>query len=279
MCDIKNNVFTLNTVQIQPMRSMVTALRDNIEDATMYFTQEGWKIINLDKTESNIAYAFLYADKFDTYICEPEKIIICVNTTYFFKLISTTSNTDVLTMYIKRDDFQDGHVNNLYLEIKTNEDIKTYELLLLNAEVEEMELPVVEYGTVIHLSTNYFQKIIRDTSNIVQDRIEIKSIGNNLTFSYKAPWVKATIERYDSKPGETYNLINGEEIVVQKQNDESVIIQGEYSLKTLNRAIKCTPLCSHLELCMEKGMPLTIQYKIGNMGEFKLFIQELPPII
>ena len=41
-----NNVLTIKTVQIQPIRNMITAIKDILTDATITFTKSGLKIIN-----------------------------------------------------------------------------------------------------------------------------------------------------------------------------------------------------------------------------------------
>jgi len=42
----ENNVMTIKTVQIQPIRNMITAIKDILTDATITFTKDGMKIIN-----------------------------------------------------------------------------------------------------------------------------------------------------------------------------------------------------------------------------------------
>jgi hypothetical protein len=44
--DENNNALTIKTVRIQPIRDMITALKDILTGATITFTSGGWKIIN-----------------------------------------------------------------------------------------------------------------------------------------------------------------------------------------------------------------------------------------
>ena len=81
-----NNVLTIKTVQIQPIRNMITAVKDILTDATITFTKEGMKIINFDKTHTILVNVGC-ANKFEYYNCEPEKIIVCANTLHLFKVI------------------------------------------------------------------------------------------------------------------------------------------------------------------------------------------------
>ena len=50
----ENNVLTIKTVQIQPIRNMITAIKDILTDATITFTKDGMKIINFDKTQAQV---------------------------------------------------------------------------------------------------------------------------------------------------------------------------------------------------------------------------------
>ena len=60
-----NNVLTIKTVQIQPIRNMITAIKDVLTDATITYTDNGLKIINFDKTHTILVNVILYAEKFE----------------------------------------------------------------------------------------------------------------------------------------------------------------------------------------------------------------------
>jgi len=263
-----NNVLTIKTVQIQPIRNMITAIKDILTDATITYTKNGLKIINFDKTHTILVNVILHAHKFEHYLCNPDKIIVCANTMHLFKVISTMSNDDTLSMYIDNDDYHDGIVSHLGLQYD-NGDIKqcySQKLRLIEPDTEELMVPDVEYSTVINLPTADFQKIIRDMNGI-SDRIEIKSVGNDLIFSCEGNFASSRIFRSES---------DGYMEFIQKP-DASVIIQGEFSLKSLAHFIKCTPLCSHLEMYLGNDLPLIVKYDVASLGEIKLCLAPLPP--
>jgi proliferating cell nuclear antigen len=263
-----NNVLTVKTVQIQPIRNMVTAIKDILTDATITFTQEGMKIINFDKTHTILVNVFLQAHEFEQYKCIPEKIIICANTHHLFRVISTMSNDDTLSMYIEKNDYHDGVVSHLGLQYDNGNIKQCYsqKLRLIDPDTEELVVPDVEYSTIINLPTTDFQKIIRDLNNI-SDRIEIKSVGNDLIFSCEGNFASSRILRSES---------DGNMNFIQKP-DPSVVVQGEFSLKSLSHFIKCTPLCSHLEMYLGNDRPLIIKYDVASLGTIRLCIVTLPP--
>ena len=263
-----NNVLTIKTVQIQPIRNMITAIKDVLTDATIIYTNSGLKITNFDKTHTIIVSVMLNANKFEVYDCKPEKIIVCANTMHLFKVISTMSNDDILSMYIDKDDYHDGIVSHLGLQYD-NGDIKqcySQKLRLIEPDTEELKVPDVEYSTVINLPTSDFQKIIRDMNGI-SDRIEIKSVGNDLIFSCEGNFASSKIFRSES---------GGCMEFIQKPN-ASVIVQGEFSLKSLSHFIKCTPLCSHLEMYLGNDLPLIIKYDVASLGSIKMCLSSLQP--
>ena len=70
---------------------------------------------------------------------------------------------------------------------------------------------------------------------------------------------------------------NGSMEFIQKQ-DTSKIIQGEFSLKNLSYFIKCTNLCSQIEMYLENNLPLVVKYNVASLGEIKLCLAPLPSI-
>jgi|TARA_B100000282_G_C31699229_1_gene475420 proliferating cell nuclear antigen len=264
-----NNVLTIKTVQIQPIRNMITAIKDILTDATITFSEHGMKIINFDKTHTILVNVVLHSRQFELFNCIPNKIIVCANTIHLFKVISTMSNDDTLSMYIEKSDYHDGIVSHLGLQYD-NGDIKqcySQKLRLIEPDNEEMVVPDVEYSAIINLPTSDFQKIIRDLNGI-SDRIEIKSVGNELIFSCEGNFASSKI--YRSQQSGNMEFIT--------KPEESVVIQGEFSLKSLSHFIKCTPLCSHLEMYLGNDLPLIVKYDVASLGSIKLCLAPLPPV-
>ncbi len=265
----ENNVLTIKTVQIQPIRNMITAIKDILTDATITYTKSGMKIINFDKTHTILVNVLLDANKFEKYECKPDKIIVCANTLHLFKVISTMSNDDTLSMYIDNSDYNEGIVSHLGLQYD-NGDIKqcySQKLRLIEPDTDELNVPDVEYSTIINLPTSDFQKIIRDL-NSISDRIEIKSVCSDLIFSCEGNFASSRIFRSESEGNMNF----------MRKSDESTIYQGEFSLKSLSHFIKCTPLCSHLEMYLGNDLPLIIKYDVASLGSIKLCLANLPPL-
>ena len=264
----QNNVLTIKTVQIQPIRNLITAIKDILTDCTILFDGDGMSIINFDKSQTILVKVLLHSRKFEQYTCNENRILICANTVQLFRVISSISNEDTLSMYIDKDDFHDGIVSHLGLQYDNGNIKQCYSQKLRLIEPDSEEIPdiQVEYSTIINLPTTDFQKIIRDL-NGVSDRIEIRSVGKDLTFSCEGTYASSKVYRTESEGNLNF-----------KQNDDpSVIVQGEFSLKSLSQFIKCTPLCSHLEMYLGNDLPLIIKYDVASLGSISLALDPLPP--
>ena len=186
---------------------------------------------------------------------------------HLFKLINSIDNDDTLTIYIEDGDWNSGVPNFLGLKFE-NGDIKqckTQKLRLIEPDPEELEVPDVAFSSIINLPSTDFQKIIRDLSSI-SDKLEIKSVGNELIFHCKGPYASAEIRREES---------DGNMDFVQKQ-ESTKIIQGEFSLKNLGYFIKCTNLCNSIEMYLENNLPLVVKYNVASLGEIRLCLAPLP---
>jgi proliferating cell nuclear antigen len=262
-----NFVLEIKTVQIAPFRTLMTALKDILIETNITFQKDGIRIVNMDKSHTILAHLFLDATKFEYYYCKFAKITIGVNMFHLFKLINSIDNDDTLTIYIEESEYCDGIVDYLGLKFE-NGDIKQckiQKLKLIEPDEEELELPEIQFSSIITLPSSDFQKIIRDLSNI-SERLEIKSVGNELIFKCQGPFAMCEIRRTES---------DGVMEFIKNDKDKK-IIQGEYSLKNLGYFIKCTNLCNSIEMFLENDLPLIVKYDVASLGKILLCLASLP---
>ena len=265
--NINNNVLTIKTVQINPFRTLMTALKDILLETNISFQPDGIRIINMDKSHTILAHLYLPAQNFEFYECKKEKIIIGVNMFHLFKLINSIDNDDTLTMYIENNDYVDGIVSHLALKFENGniKQCKTQKLKLIEPEQEELSYPDVKFSSIINLPSGDFQKIIRDLS-CISEKLEIKSVGNELIFKCSGQFASAEIHRAETDGGMEFKV----------KQDSSKVIQGEFSLKNLGYFIKCTNLCPQIEIYLENDLPLVVKYDVASLGSIRLCLSSLP---
>lgn len=263
----EGNVLTIKTVQIAPFRTLMTALKDILLETNITFEPDGMRIINMDKSHTILVHLFLSAQNFEFYECKKDKIIIGVNMFHLFKLINTIENDETLTIYIENSDYVDGIVSYLSLKYENGEikQCKTQKLRLIEPDPEELQYPDVTFSSIINLPSADFQKIIRDLS-CISEKLEIKSVGNELIFKCSGQFASAEIHRAESDGAMSFTL----------KQDSSKIIQGEFSLKNLGYFIKCTNLCQQIEVYLENDLPLVVKYNVASLGSIKLCLAQLP---
>ena len=261
------NILTIKTVQIAPFRTLMTALKDILLETNITFQKDGMRIVNMDKSHTILVHLFLDSANFEQYNCSKDKIVIGVNMFHLFKLINTIDNDDTLTIYIENQDYNDGIVSYLGLKFENGEikQCKTQKLKLIEPDSEELEVPNVKFSSILNMPSTDFQKIIRDLS-CISDKLEIKSVGNELIFKCSGQFANAEIRRTESDGSMEFS---------QKQ-DSSKIIQGEFSLKNLGYFIKCTNLCNQIEMYLENDLPFVVKYDVADLGSIKLCLASLP---
>lgn len=266
MSSTEGNVLTIKTVQISPFRTLMTALKDILLETNITFEPDGMRIINMDKSHTVLVHLFLAAQNFEFYECKKDKIIIGVNMFHLFKLINTIENEETLTIYIENSEYVDGIVSYLSLKYENGEikQCKTQKLRLIEPDPEELQYPDVTFSSIINLPSTDFQKIIRDLT-CISEKLEIKSVGNELIFKCSGQFASAEIHRAESD-GMSFTL----------KQDSSKIIQGEFSLKNLGYFIKCTNLCQQIEMYLENDLPLVIKYNVASLGSIQLCLSALP---
>jgi proliferating cell nuclear antigen len=62
---------------------------------------------------------------------------------------------------------------------------------------------------------------------------------------------------------------------IPRPNDPSSVVQGILLLKSLSQFIKCTPLCSTVEIYLSYDMPLFCSYDVASLGSIKLCLSPL----
>jgi proliferating cell nuclear antigen len=257
-------VLLIKTVQIAPVRTLMTALKDILMETNITFLKSGMKIINMDKSHSILVNLHLFGENFEFFDCKLDKIVIGVNMFHLFKLINTIDNEETLSIYIEEQDYKDGIVENLTLkfENKNVKQCKIQKLKLIEPDTEDLGIPDVTFSSIINIPSCDFQKIIRDL-NCISDKLEITSIKDQLIFKCSGVFASAEIVRSESDD-------------MSFSEKHSKIIQGEFSLKNLAYFIKCTNLCNQIEIYLENNLPLIIKYNVASLGIIKLGLSPLP---
>ena len=239
------NLFEIRTVQSGAFRTLIEGLKEILAEANIEFDSTGIRIIDVDETHVVLTYLRLNADKFEYFYC-PGKFILGVNMIYLFKLIKTLSNTDSLTLFLPA-----SNPNKLGIRAENAEKqtTNTWMMKLFDTNVDNIEMPNIQFTSIINMPSSDFQKICRDF-NALAEKLEITCSGTDLIFKCIGDFVDGeTVILSESQTG----------IKVQKLGAPSEIVQGVFELKYLTMFTKCTNLCPSIELYLKNDYPLVLR--------------------
>jgi proliferating cell nuclear antigen len=251
----------IKTVQSNPFKILIEALKEILTDTNLEIDQTGIKIITMDPSQTVLVHLKLDASNFEIFECK-ERMVLGISMLNLFKLIKTMTNNDTLELNIDEDE-----VNKLNIIIENGEknSITKYKLNLIDLDEHNISVPPATFESIITMPSSDFQKICRDMSNL-SDTIEIRNIGSQLIFGCRGDFAEQ-----ETILGE----INGNNGVNFSKTNDTQIIQGYYNLRHLVLFTKCTNLCNSIEMYMKNNFPLVIKFTVGSLGNLKLALAPL----
>ena len=268
-----NSAYLLNikTIQASTFKQVVDALKEILMDVNLEIDETGIKIVAMDNTHIVLIHLKLDADKFEHFYCE-KKIYIGINMLRLHTLIKTITNNDILSLYVLKDD-----PNSIGITIDNNEkNFKTnYKLSMLDIDVLNIEIPPVDFHTIISMPSSYLQKIIRDMHNLAEF-IEFRNIGDKLILSCKSDFCEQeTIMGTEKSQNISIKKSrDGNDIVDTDDVNDHEIIQGIFSLKYLSIFTKCTNLSNIVEIYLKNSYPIILRYNIASLGNIMLCLAQ-----
>ena len=247
---MSRKVLELKTVQTGVFNTLIEALKELLTDTVIEFDADGLKVITTDMAHVILVHLRLHASKLESYVCDRQKILVGINMMNMHKIIKASNSGDTLSMSMFDDDMCKLHIT---FENSEKNSKATYSLNLLDMDSTDIpEIPPEYFPSVITLPSGDFQKICRDMHNIA-DKVEIRSIGNQLMFRCCG------------------DFCNQETILSDASNlPTNDIVHGLFNLKYLTLFTKCTNLCNTVELYLKNDYPLIVRYMVPSLGEIKL---------
>ena len=241
----------IKTIQSQSIKILIESLKEVLTDINLYFDSNGLKIMTMDNARVALVYVRLIKDNFEEYYCR-SKNICGINMIYFFKLLKTLNSNDVLTLFIKNNS-----LNELGIRIENKEKNTVTEsyLKMLDISEEKLDIPDIQYDSVISMPSVDFQKYCRDLS-VISNYVIITSGNSKLILESNGDFASQRIIIGEAQNG----------LIFSKKNQN---VCEKFDLKYLNSFTKSTNLCSTVEVFLKKDYPLVIEYNVANLGKLQ----------
>lgn len=255
--DLSKYSFHLCTSKTTPIKYLSELLRDLLTEGNLECSEDGIKLLSVDPTRTVLVHLKLQASKFEEYTCEKTKII-GLNLDDFFKIIKNMENSDILRLFVEKDD-----ENNIGIQrFNKEENIEnTIYLSLMDIPVQERKIPPAKFDNVIVMSSGRFQRICREIYQF-SEKIEITSINGQLSFKGYNTNVKQEIK---VKP-----VSSGGGMRFESNDKPDEIVQGIFDLKHLVQFSKCANLSSCIKIHFKNDFALVIQCDVSNLGTIRL---------
>ena len=255
---MSDDLVVAKTVQTAPIRTLAEGLKSMLVEMSLVFDKDGIRMIAMDNTRTVLTHMRLHAAKFEHYEYNhtTPRLDVGLNTDHFYRVVKTVTNDDIITFSVSKSES-----NHLTITLENGEKKRRvrYKLNLLDRDDSDMTMPDTEFPTRITMPSLDFQKTCRDMSLLSAMTVDIKNIGNTLSFTCKGPFASQTVTMGDS----------ASEINISKK-DSDEIVSGTFSLPHLLLFTKCTNLSNNLEISMKNDWFLMIRYVIANLGDIKL---------
>ena len=231
----------IKTVQSHSIKILVESLKEVLTDINLYFDFNGIKIMTMDTARVALVYVRLHKENFEEFICET-KTMCGINMIYLFKLLKTVGNNDVLTICIRIDNKEKNTITESFLK-------------MLDISEEKLEIPDIQYDSVISMPSVDLQKYCRDLA-IINNQVIISNTEHRFILESIGDFASQKIIIGEAQNG----------LVFSKKNQNVCEI---FDLKYLNSFTKSTNLCSIVEIFLKKDYPLVIEYNVANLGKLQ----------
>lgn len=246
-------IFRFRTIKANSFRTLIEAVKDLLPETNMEINRSGISIKSMDGTHLILVHLALEASAFDEFYCA-ETTIIGLNMVNMFKLIKTINNNEIISITMFKSD-----TTKIIIEIQnSHKQMETkYSLNLMDLDIETINPPPVVFPSVVKMSSQDFQKIIRDM-NSLGENVEILSSSDELQFRCKGDFAEQET---------VYNLRSREDAT---EAPTSEIVQGVFMLKHLLLFTKCTALSPTITMYLKNKWPVTIEYDVAGLGNIKM---------
>lgn len=257
---MSSKIFEAKSVQTSNIKTLFEVIKKIVYDINLIITDEYIKIISLNEVENmSLLHVKLYAKHFELYNCKytvNNPLIAGLHTQNIFKIIKTIKHDETVSFFMLEND------NNFYIQKENNyrNNITTYKLQLHNLPYENFKIETICYDTIIHMPSSEFQKLCKDYSSLGYRLLEIKNIENQLFLNGLGDFCSSE---------SVYGSSDNTKFDVKNKNN---IIQGKYNMEYLLLFSKASNLSNIVEIYLKNDKPLTLNYKVGTLGDMKFII-------
>lgn len=242
------------------MKKIVTALKELIDQASWDLTEEGIQLQSMDSSHVALVQMMLKEDCFENYRCDQQQQM-GLNMENLHKIFGAFTTG---TVQIQTEDDND-RVKFIFEDDKAKKK-QTYELRLMDLDVEQLGIPEQEYQASFTLPSTEFTRIVKDLL-VIGEAVNIKVTKGGVSFKAEG----------DIGAGEI--ILNAGEQIDDDDDGCGVLelevkepINLSFATQYLKKFTAAGPLSKHVTVSLSEDVPMVISYEIEDLGHLKYFL-------
>lgn len=237
------------------LKRLVDATKDLCNEVNLDVSSEGITMQSMDTSHVCLVMFHLLATGFDRFECD-EAQTIGINLDHLAKLLKCADPDDSIALSTC-----ERNADVLTIRIAGSQSI-AMDLKLMSIESDHLSVPDRESSVRVRMDASRFQRATRDLS-MFGDTLKVSAID-------------------DASDGARVRLELSGDIgsiamdIEAKMDGESVEVSEPvtvgFALRYLNSFAKAATLASHVNIGIDRDMPITVAYNIDSYGWLKFFL-------
>lgn len=238
------------TSQVVQIKTLMDVLKDLLTEVNLRFDDAGIKIVSLDPGRMGMVHVSIC--HLENYFCARSPFYAGIYVGYLYKILRSVNTSHHLECRVREDE------PKIMELVVSNGDKRTqtvHRLKLLDLDVEEINIPNVDFEYVISMPSAEFQKNIKELSHI-SNLVTIRGSGKLIQFICNGDLGETCIEISPTPSG--LNWLHKDAV--------KETFEGTYFLKYLERFSR-GQVDSTVEIYFKQDYPLIMRYEmtIGSL--------------
>lgn len=282
-----DNVMEFRTSECKPFKVLFDALKENINDVSIYFNSERMFIYSLDTGRTVLINVELDSDEFDHYYCRRElndqkqevPLELTVSVHNVNRVLKTiTGDDDTLVWWYNPSN---DHMTIVISSSSKNEQ-RSYEIKLQEPEDEDDAGAVdgiSNYSYALTMPCEDFQRICKDLRGMNVTTLTIKHQENHLIFSSKSDIANTSIVRKGIEGD--LDQENENSLVFCKVPSDTSCYSDDFKFESFFNFSKCASIGSKtgkiVQILLNPEQPAILIFKVGKLGKILFVMAPLTP--
>ena len=222
------------------LKCVLDCTRESWSSAVLVFSENGMHMRAMDSSHVALTLLSLNPTALSPFRC-PQRTVLGIHLDALSIVLKTCATEDQIKI--------ESALNSDRITITRGDDLRQWELKLLEIEEDIMDIPIQKYDVSAEIPSPEFLKVCRDLKEIGGDTITIcVTDGSTISCSVEGNHGRGTA------------VLNN--VSLEREVGEKLICS--YSLRFVAAFAKGSPLCSDVRLQFGKETPLCLTYNIGE---------------